>query len=57
MLSAREKFLFLLQTEYTCILKALGSFVYRAFKLHHYYDYDITIFMYWLLLLLLLLLL
>ena len=25
MLSSREKFLFLLQTEYTCILKALGS--------------------------------
>ena len=35
MLTSREKFLFLLQTEYTCILKALGSFVYRAFKLHH----------------------
>ena len=35
MLTSREKFLFLLQTEYTWILKALGSFVYRAFKLHH----------------------
>ena len=34
-LSSREKFIFFLQTEYTCILKAIGSFVYKAFKLHH----------------------
>ena len=33
--TSREKFIFLLQTEYTCILKAIGSFVHKAFKLYH----------------------